>query len=214
MFRHLTQNENNLPASTVKVSIIEDSDVPPVPKKTVSTTSNSPLMSGFLKNQEADETTWLTGVKGSEQSTNSSSKNSSKSQKNKQDSLLQGEKQKDTSKVSNAKEDQKIVEKLEDEELFPPLPEPATKTNEENTVNFFKEATITPPPEEKVAAQAGNNNNKSSMTSSKKTQSTNNKKVRRNKDKKALGQISPTSSSDSGQEQTSIKHSGSTIHSS
>lgn len=218
MFRNLTRDESNLLASAAKASFIADSDVPPAPKKSVSTVSNSgPLMSGFLRAQEADEPKWLTGggltgVKGSEKDTNISREiSSSQRHEDDNDKIV---KQKETSKTSNAEEEQRGT--IKRQESFPPLPKSApSKSNEENATEIFKEATITPPPEEKITAQTTVNNKSSINTSSNKKVSANNKKVKRNKHKKtSLGQISPTSSSDSGQEQPSIKHSGSITNSS
>lgn len=239
MFKYLTKEENNLLASAAQASLDAQSErLPVIPEKSVSTTSNnSPLMSGFLRSQESDDQDWngsgLTGVKSGDHKRSKSpvptppKKDINKStahshshshshhheheheheheQKDK-DNVTHHKNQKEQNHSKTKSDEKNSANGLKKhQETLPSPPKHDIKTNEESAAQILKEATITPPPEEKISSHTMKN------TNSKKTQSANSKKVK-NKNKNDIpDQISPSRSSESGQDKMSIKRSNSVI---
>lgn len=227
MFKYLTPEENNLLASAAQASLETQSQkLPPIPEKTVSTSSDSgPLMKGFLRSQESDDQDWnsggLTGVKGSDHKHIKSpvptppKKDISKSTAHHHSHHHEHEEKDNTVHQKNRKE-QNNSKTTSDEkggtngmkkhhETLPSPPKHDLHTNEESAVHIFKEATITPPPEEKISSHAVKNAN------GKKNQSANNKKVKNKNKIEESDQISPSRSSDSGQDVVTVKRSNSGI---
>ncbi|CAO0792563.1 unnamed protein product [Mucor circinelloides] len=167
--------------SSENSSIHNDKEFPPLPKpsESSSTSNNDSLMNGFLKSDDNHSHEWLaTGLTGVQQQ-----------------QQQQREQPESIKKTSNIPAKQNLVEQ----------PKPVTQEPKQQQHEQIPKATLTPPPEEKLdtttVATATAPTKKPAVVS---TAPTNNKKVKRNKKKNKMGQVSPTSSSDSSSYQEKI----------
>ncbi|CEP07267.1 hypothetical protein [Parasitella parasitica] len=150
----------------------------PAPKSSVSSASSSSmnkesLMNGFLKSDDTNSHEWLAaGLTGVQQQ--------HQQQQQQQQQKAEPEDIKKTSNIP-AKQPQAPKQSAQDQQ----------QTHEE-----IPKASITPPPEEKMMPAVDDNNSSSKTAAAPPATTSSNKKVKKNK-KTKLGQVSPTSSSDS-----------------
>jgi hypothetical protein len=206
LFKHLTKNENDLLATAAMATANASSSsyvFPPpaaIPKKFISsTTSNGPLMNGFLRNDDTEGNAWLiegglTGVQGNTHTSNVKSPTSPTV----------------SSRTSNTKANLEISKRGSNiphittkQQTLPPVPPPQ---HQQQPVADIPKTTITPPPEEGdkkigVTPAAANHRNIANSILPPKKSVSNKKQKRKNKKSNnsqySSGQVSPISSSES-----------------
>lgn len=219
MFQHLTKDENELLTSaaiaTANASSLSSSFIvsapPAVPKKSISSSTNSePLMRGFLRNDNSEDSDWLiqgglTGVQRSHRTNNIKSP-TSPTVSGHSSNASGGNHVEISKKASNVPH---IITK---QQALPPVPPPQ---HQQQPTTEIPKSTITPPPEDgekkPTVTPAAENYHHIANPPPASKKSVNNKKVKRKNKRGAnsqysSGQVSPISSSESSNSQDQTKY--------